>query len=135
KSGRLPIDVALIQVSPPDRNGYCSYGVEVGVTKPAAESAYLVIPEPNPHMPRPLGACFIHVSKIAFVVEVDYPLPEIQMAGSSSEQEAIAEHLAALIPDGATLQMGIGGIPNAVLKNLVNHQHLGVHTELFSDGV
>jgi acetyl-CoA hydrolase len=86
-------------------------------------------------MPRTLGDSFIHVSKIDFVVEVDYPLPEIQMAGSSSEQEAIAEHLAALIPDGATLQMGIGGIPNAVLKNLVNHQHLGVHTELFSDGV
>lgn len=135
KSGRLPIDVALIQVSPPDRNGYCSYGVEVGVTKPAAESAKLVIAEVNPHMPRTLGDSFIHVSKIDFVVEVDYPLPEIQMAGSSSEQEAIAEHLAALIPDGATLQMGIGGIPNAVLKNLVNHQHLGVHTELFSDGV
>src|SRR5690606_21758490 len=135
KSGRLPIDVALIQVTPPDRNGYCSYGVEVGVTKPAAESAKLVIAEVNPHMPRTLGDSFIHVSKIDFVVEVDYPLPDIEMAGSSSEQEAIAEHLAALIPDGATLQMGIGGIPNAVLKNLVNHQHLGVHTELFSDGV
>jgi len=135
KSGRLPIDVALIQVSPPDKNGYCSYGVEVGITKPAAESAKIVIAEVNPHMPRTLGDSFIHVSKIDYVVEVDYPLPEVQMAISSPEQEAIADHLAALIPDGATLQMGIGGIPDAVLKKLVNHRHLGVHTELFADGV
>jgi 4-hydroxybutyrate CoA-transferase len=135
KSGRLPIDVALIQVSPPDKNGYCSYGVEVGVTKTAAESAKIVIAEVNPHMPRCLGDSFIHVSKLDYVVEVDYPLPEIQMAISSPEQEAIANHIAAVIPDGATLQMGIGGIPDAVLKKLFNHQHLGVHTELFSDGV
>jgi 4-hydroxybutyrate CoA-transferase len=135
KSGRLPIDVALIQVSPPDKNGYCSYGVEVGVTKTAAESAKIVIAEVNPHMPRCLGDSFIHVSKLDYVVEVDYFLPEVQMAISSPEQEAIANHIAAVIPDGATLQMGIGGIPDAVLKKLFNHQHLGVHTELFSDGV
>ncbi len=135
KSGRLPIDVALIQVSPPDKNGYCSYGVEVGVTKTAAESAKIVIAEVNPHMPRTLGDSFIHVSKIDYVVEVDYMLPEVQMADSSEEQEAIANHLAAVIPDGATLQMGIGGIPDAVLQKLRNHRHLGVHTELFSDGV
>jgi 4-hydroxybutyrate CoA-transferase len=135
KSGRLPIDVALIQVSPPDKNGYCSYGVEVGVTKTAAESAKIVIAEVNPHMPRCLGDSFIHVSKLDYVVEVDYLLPEVQMAISSPEQEAIANHIAAVIPDGATLQMGIGGIPDAVLKKLLNHQHLGVHTELFSDGV
>ncbi len=135
KSGRLPIDVALIQVSPPDRYGYCSYGTEVGVTKTAAESAKIVIAEVNPHMPRTLGDSFIHVGKIDYVVEVDYPLPEVQMAMSSPEQEAIANHLAAIIPDGATLQMGIGGIPDAVLRKLHNHKHLGVHTELFSDGV
>ncbi len=135
KTGRLPLDVALIQVSPPDKNGYCSYGVEVGVTKTAAESAKIVIAEINPHMPRTLGDSFIHVSKIDYVVEVDYALPEVQMAISSPEQEAIANHIAAIIPDGATLQMGIGGIPDAVLKKLNNHQHLGVHTELFSDGV
>jgi 4-hydroxybutyrate CoA-transferase len=135
RSGRLPLDVALIQVSPPDRYGYCSYGVEVGVTKTAAESAKIVIAEVNPHMPRTLGDSFIHVSKLDYVVEVDYMLPEVQMAVSSPEQEAIANHLAAIIPDGATLQMGIGGIPDAVLKKLVNHQHLGIHTELFSDGV
>ncbi|HML24403.1 MAG TPA: acetyl-CoA hydrolase/transferase C-terminal domain-containing protein [Aggregatilinea sp.] len=135
KSGRLPLDVALIQVSPPDRRGYCSYGVEVGVTKTAAESAKIVIAEVNPRMPRTLGNSFIHVSKIDYVVEVDYPLPEVVMAVSSEEQDAIANHLAAIIPDGATLQMGIGGIPDAVLKKLHNHKHLGVHTELFSDGV
>ncbi len=135
KSGRLPIDVALIQVSPPDRYGYCSYGVEVGVTKPAAESAKIVIAEVNPQMPRTLGDSFIHVSKIDYAIEVDYPLPEVQMASSSPEQEAIANHLAAIIPDGATLQMGIGGIPDAVLRKLYNHKHLGIHTELFSDGV
>ncbi|MBP8974056.1 MAG: acetyl-CoA hydrolase/transferase family protein [Anaerolineae bacterium] len=135
KSGRLPIDVALIQVSPPDRYGYCSYGTEVGVTKTAAESAKFVIAEVNPHMPRTLGDSFIHVGKIDYVVEVDYFLPEVQMAISSPEQEAIANHLAAIIPDGATLQMGIGGIPDAVLRKLYNHKHLGVHTELFSDGV
>ncbi len=135
RSGRLPLDVALIQVSPPDRNGYCSYGVEVGVTKTAAECAKIVIAEVNPHMPRTLGDSFIHVSKLDYVVEVNYPLPEVHMAVSSPEQEAIANHLAAIIPDGATLQMGIGGIPDAVLRKLRNHRHLGVHTELFSDGV
>jgi 4-hydroxybutyrate CoA-transferase len=135
KSGRVPLDVSLIQVSPPDKNGYCSYGVEVGVTKTAADSSKIVIAEVNPHMPRTLGDSFIHVSKIDYVVEVDYPLPEVHMAASSPEQESIANHLAALIPDGATMQMGIGGIPDAVLKKLHNHKHLGIHTELFSDGV
>lgn len=134
-SGRLPVDVSLIQVSPPDRNGYCSYGVEVGVTKTAAEHSKIVIAEVNPRMPRTLGDSFIHVSKLDYVVEVDYPLPEVQIAVSSDEQEAIATHLAAIIPDGATLQMGIGGIPDAVLRKLTNHKDLGVHTELFSDGV
>ncbi|NDJ75388.1 MAG: acetyl-CoA hydrolase/transferase family protein [Chloroflexi bacterium] len=135
KSGQLPLDVSLIQVSPPDKYGYCSYGVEVGVTKTAAESSKIVIAEVNPNMPRTLGDSFIHVSKLDYVVEVDYALPEVHMAVSSPEQEAIANHLAAMIPDGATLQMGIGGIPDAVLKKLQNHKHLGVHTELFSDGV
>jgi acetyl-CoA hydrolase len=135
KSGRLPLDVALIHIAPPDKNGYCSYGVEVGVTKTAAESAKIVVAEVNPNMPRTLGDSFIHVSKLDYVVEVDYKLPEVNMAISSPEQEAIANHVASIIPDGATLQMGIGGIPDAVLKKLHNHRHLGVHTELFSDGV
>jgi acetyl-CoA hydrolase len=87
RSGRLPLDVALIHVSPPDKNGYCSYGVEVGVTKTAAETAKIVIAEVNPRMPRTLGDSFIHVSKLDYVVEVDYDLPEVQMAISSPEQE------------------------------------------------
>lgn len=135
RSGRLPLDVALVQVSPPDRNGFCSYGVEVGVTKTAAECAKIVIAEVNPNMPRTLGDSFTHVSKIDYLVEVDYKLPEIFMADTSEVQEHIADHLASLIPDCATLQMGIGGIPDAVLRKLKNHKHLGIHTELFSDGV
>jgi 4-hydroxybutyrate CoA-transferase len=135
KSGRLPVDVSLIQVSPPDKNGFCSYGVEVGVTKTAAEHSKIVIAEVNPRMPRTLGDSFIHISKIDYLVEVDYFLPEVHMADSSPVQEAIANYLAALIPDGATMQMGIGGIPDAVLNNLRNHKDLGIHTELFSDGV
>lgn len=131
----LPVDVALIQVSPPDEHGFCSYGIEVGVTKTAAEVARVVIAEVNPNMPRTLGDSFIHISKIRHFVEVDYELPEVQPMPSSSLQTQIAQHIADLIEDGSTLQTGIGGIPNAVLGFLHNHRNLGVHTELFSDGV
>jgi acetyl-CoA hydrolase len=131
----LPIDVALIQVSPPDEHGFCSYGVEVGVTKTAAETARVVIAEINPLMPRTLGDSFIHVSKIDIVVEVDYRLPEVVQGEPSAVQEAIGQHIAALIEDGSTLQTGIGGIPDAVLKFLGDKKDLGIHTELFSDGV
>lgn len=134
-SGRLPLDVALIQVSPPDEHGYCSYGIEVGVTKTAADSAKIIIAEVNPNMPRTLGNSFIHVSKMDYIIEVDYDLPEVNMAGVDETADQIAQHIAALIPDGATLQTGIGAIPDAVLKYLTNHKHLGLHTELFSDGV
>ncbi len=135
KRGRLVLDVAVIQVSPPDRHGYCSYGVEVGVTKSAAETAGLVIAEVNPNMPRTLGDSFIHVSQIDYWIEVDYLLPEVPAPPASDVQNRIAMHIAELIPDGATLQTGIGGIPDAVLRQLRNHKNLGVHTELFSDGV
>ncbi len=131
----LPIDVALIQVSPPDEHGFCSYGVEVGVTKTAAETAQVVIAEINPRMPRTLGDSFIHLSKITHLVEVDYMLPEMAQGEPSAIQEAIGQHIAALIEDGSTLQTGIGGIPDAVLKYLTDKRHLGIHTELFSDGV
>ncbi|PJF44853.1 MAG: 4-hydroxybutyrate CoA-transferase [Phototrophicales bacterium] len=134
-SGRLPLDVALIQVSPPDEHGYCSFGIEVGVTKTAADSAKIIIAEVNPNMPRTLGDSFIHVSKLDYIVEVDYPLPEIRLAATDPVSDQIAQHIAAMIPDGATLQTGIGTIPDAVLKYLHNHKHLGLHTELFSDGV
>jgi len=135
RTGRLVLDIAVIQVSPPDRHGYCSYGVEVGVTKSAAESAGLVIAEVNPNMPRTLGDSFIHVSQINHFIEVDYHLPELPSVPSSPVQDQIAEHIAELIPDGATLQLGIGGIPDAVLRRLDGHRNLGVHTELFGDGV
>lgn len=133
--GLLPIDVALIQVAPPDEHGFCSFGIEVGITKPAAQSAKVVIAEVNERMPRTLGDSFIHISKIHHVVPVDYPLPEVRMGEASETAGRIAEHIAGLIPDGATLQTGIGAIPDAVLSRLVNHRHLGVHTELFSDGI
>jgi acetyl-CoA hydrolase len=134
-NGRLVLDVAVIQVTPPDRHGYCSYGVEVGVTKSAAEHAGLVIAEVNPRMPRTLGDSFIHVSQIDYFIEVNYPLPEIKPEPASPVQERIARYIAELVPDGATLQTGIGGIPDAVLRRLTNHKNLGIHTELFSDGV
>jgi 4-hydroxybutyrate CoA-transferase len=131
----LPIDVALISLTPPDSHGFCSFGVEVGTTKPAAEVAKVIIAEINPRMPRTLGDAFIHVSRLHHIVEVDYPLPEAPRSGSEQEHLMIGAHIAGMIPDGATLQMGIGSIPDAVLRNLDNHRDLGVHTELFSDGV
>lgn len=135
RSGRLVLDMAVIHISPPDEHGYCSYGVEVGVTKSAAESAGIVIAEVNPNMPRTLGDSFIHVSQIDYFIEVDYELPEIHPEPPSPAQDQIARHIAELIPDAATLQMGIGGIPDAVVRRLTNHKNLGVHTELFSNGV
>jgi acetyl-CoA hydrolase len=135
RHGHLPLDIALVHVSPPDEHGFCSFGVEVGVTKTAAQSAKIVIAQVNPNMPRTLGDAFIHVSKIDYVVAVDAPLPEVHMADSSELAQRIARHIADLIPDGATLQTGIGAIPDAVLRQLGNKRHLGIHTELFSDGV
>ncbi|HOA25133.1 MAG TPA: acetyl-CoA hydrolase/transferase C-terminal domain-containing protein [Aggregatilineales bacterium] len=131
----LPLDVALIHVSPPDEHGFCSFGVEVGVTKTAANVAKTVIAEVNPRMPRTLGDSFIHISKIDLLVEVDYPLPEFRMGEPSEVQQAIGQHIAGLIEDGSTIQTGIGGIPDAVLQYLDSKKDLGIHTELFSDGV
>lgn len=135
RSGRLILDIAVVQVSPPDAHGYCSYGVEVGVTKSAAETAGLVIAEVNPNVPRTLGDSFIHVDQIDFFIDVEYDLPEVIAPPANETQQRIAQHIAELIPDAATLQMGIGGIPDAVLRNLQGHKNLGIHTELFSDGV
>jgi acetyl-CoA hydrolase len=135
RNGSLPLDVALISVSTPDDHGFCSFGVEVGTTKPAAESARIVIAEVNRQMPRTLGDSFIHVGRLHHIIEVDYPLPEAPQGGSSERHLQVGQRIAEMIPDGATLQMGIGSIPDAVLQNLGNHKDLGVHTELFSDGV
>ena len=133
--GILPIDVALVSLSPPDDHGFCSYGVEVGTTKPAADSARIIVAEVNRQMPRTLGDSFIHVSRLNAIVETDYPLPEAVQGKSSPEYLRIGQIIAEMIPDGATLQMGIGSLPDAVLANLGSHKELGVHTELFSDGV
>ena len=135
RDGSLPLDIALIQVSPPDEHGFCSFGAEVGCTKPAAQVANKVIAEVNRRMPRVLGDSFIHVSKLDYVVEVDYPLPEAPQGGASETHKQIAKFIADLIPDGATLQVGIGSIPDAVLAQVADKHDLGVHTELFSDGV
>jgi 4-hydroxybutyrate CoA-transferase len=137
KRGILPLDVAIIHVSPPDEHGFCSLGVEVGLTKSPAESAKIIIAEVNQQMPRTLGDSFIHVSRLNHIVPVDYPIPEMLMSddGNSDVIEKIAGHIADLIPDGATMQLGIGAIPDAVLKYLHHKKDLGVHSELFSDGV
>lgn len=135
KTGRVPLDVALIHVAPPDEHGFCSLGVEVGITKAAAQSAKIVIAEVNPNMPRTLGDAFIHISKIDHAVPVSYELPETPMGELNDTARDIARHIAGIIPNGATLQMGIGGIPDAVLHELHSHKHLGIHTELFSDGI
>ncbi len=137
KRGILPLDVALIHVSPPDEHGFCSLGVEVGPTKTPAEMAKVIIAEVNEQMPRTLGDSFIPISRIHHIVPVNYPIPELRMAeeGDPEIVEKIASHIADLIPDGATMQLGIGAIPDAVLKYLYHKRDLGIHTELFSDGV
>lgn len=134
-SGVLPLDVALIHVTPPDEHGFCSFGVEVGVTKAAAQAAKLVIAELNPNMPRTLGDSFIHISRIHKIVPVDYPLTEAKLGKANDLTMRIGKHVASMIEDGSTMQMGIGAIPDAVLNFLHDKKDLGVHTELFSDGV
>ncbi len=131
----LPIDVALIQVSPPDRHGYCSLGVSVDVARAAVQVAKIVIAQINPQMPRTHGDGLIHVSKIDAMIEVDEPIHESPQAVLGEVEIAIGQNVAGLVEDGATLQMGIGAIPDAVLASLTNHKDLGVHTEMFSDGL
>lgn len=131
----LPVDVALIQVSPPDAHGYCTLGVSVDSTRSAVEMADMVIAEINPNMPRTHGDAFVHTSVIDFAVEVDYSIYELDIADPDENEMKIGEYCASLIENGSTLQMGIGAIPNAVLKALGSHKNLGIHTEMFSDGV
>lgn len=135
RSGALTLDVALVQLSPPDEHGFCSFGVEVGCTKPAAESARTIIAEVNQQMPRTLGDSFIHVRNVDAFVETDYPISEAPQGGSTPVHQRIGEIIAEMVPDGATLQLGIGSIPDAVLANVGDKTDLGIHTELFSDGV
>jgi len=131
----LPIDVAFIHVSPPDSHGYCSLGVSVEATVAAVEQAKIVIAQVNPQMPRTFGDGILHVSEIDYLVEVNVPIFSHEVCAFSKEEEQIGKYVASLIEDRSTLQMGIGSIPNAALAQLKNHKDLGLHTEMFSDGV
>lgn len=135
RNGTLPIDLALIQCSPPDDYGFMSLGTGVDITLTAAKHARHVIVEVNDQCPRTLGDSFLHVSKASAIVETSHPLPEYHKGEITEVHRAIAAHVANLVPDGATLQTGIGGIPDAVLLALSHHKDLGVHTEMFSDGL
>jgi acetyl-CoA hydrolase len=133
----LPLDVAIVQVSPPDSHGFCSFGLEVGISKPAALAATRIIAEVNQQMPYTLGDSFVHISQLDQIVEVDYPPPELPMSSGGPIEDTIGRTIAGLIEDGSTLQMGIGGIPDGVLRALrtAGIRDLGIHTEMFSDGV
>jgi acyl-CoA hydrolase len=135
ESGAMPLDVALIQVSPPDSHGFCSFGVGVDTTLTAAKCARYVIAQVNDQMPRTYGDSFIHVNDIDAVVESSRPLCAMKKPVSTDLQIAIAKNVAGLIEDGSVLQTGIGGIPDAVLPMLMDRKDLGVHSELVSDGV
>lgn len=135
RNGVMPIDTVLIQISRPDRHGFCSLGVSVEATRAAMLTAKRVIAEVNPQMPRCHGDGLVHIDDIDSFIEIDEPIPEVHVGSPDAIEAAIGAHCAALIEDGATLQMGIGGIPNAVLTALTSHRELGVHTEMFSDGL
>jgi acyl-CoA hydrolase len=134
-STTLPLDLAMIQVSPPDKAGFCSLGISVDCAKPAAEAAKIVIAQVNPQMPRTHGDSFIHVDAIDYLVPVDEPLIEVRCPSPTDVARKIGQNVASLIEDGSTIQVGIGGVPDGVLAALTNHKHLGVHTEMFSDGL
>ena len=133
--GIISLDVALVHVSPPDKHGYCSLGVSVDASRAAVNNAKTVIAQINPNMPRTHGDGIIHKSQIDFAVEAEDKLPEFPAAELQETELKIGRHCANLIEDGATLQMGIGSIPDAVLASLTGHKNLGVHTEMFSDGL
>ncbi len=135
RDGSLPIDVALVQVSPPDRHGWCTLGVSVDVTRAAVDSAEIVIGQLNSRMPRCHGDGLVHLSDFDAIVEADAELFEPSQSPLTDAEVAIGVNVASLVPDGATLQMGIGAIPDAVLHQLCDHRRLGIHTETFSDGV
>lgn len=135
KKDILPVDVALIHVSVPDEHGYCSLGVSVEATLAAIENASIVIAQVNPRMPRTHGDGLIHHTRIDLFVECDDPIPTMNYGQPTDVEQKIADHVAGLIDDKSTLQMGIGSIPNAILTRLTNHKNLGLHTEMFSDGV
>ncbi len=140
-TGIIKPNVALIHISPPDEHGFCSYGVEVGITKSPAEKAEIIIAQVNKQMPRVLGDSFIHISKIKYILEMDEPIPELPQSERNLSPEwqdiysKIGANIADLIDDGSTLQLGIGVIPDNVLKFLDGKKDLGIHTEMFADGI
>ncbi len=135
RDGTLPLDAVFLNVSPPDENGYCSFGVSADLAVSAVECARKVIVQVNRAMPFSYGDALVHVSDIDAAVVVDDPLVEVPTAVPTETDTAIGRHIAGMIPDGATLQIGVGGIPNAVLAALKDHRHLGLHTEAMTDGV
>lgn len=135
RNGTMPLDVVLLNVSPPDKHGYCSLGVSVDIVVGGLENAKTIIAQINPRMPRTYGDGIIHISRFSACVAVDEPISELSFSPASPEETSIGKHIAAMIDDGSTLQMGIGGIPNSVLGCLTNHKDLGVHTEMFSEGI
>ena len=131
----LPLDAVFLNVSPPNEDGYCSFGISADLAVSATECARKVIAQVNRSMPFSYGDALIHISRIDAAVEVDDPLVEVPTAIPTETDRAIGRHIAEMIPDGATLQIGVGGIPNAVLAALKDHRHLGLHTEALTDGV
>lgn len=134
-SGQLPLDVAMIQVSPPDAQGLCSLGISVDIVKSAAENAALVLAQVNPNMPRVHGDSFLHVFDLDLLVSVDAPLLEVQYVDNTPQALQIADYIAPLIEDGSTLELGIGTIPQALLRFLHDKKDLGIHTEMLTDGI
>ncbi|MBI4972708.1 MAG: acetyl-CoA hydrolase/transferase family protein [Candidatus Omnitrophica bacterium] len=131
----LPVDVALIQVAPPNKEGYCSFGTSVDYTKPATESAKLVVAQVNENMPFTLGNSLIHISDIDHIVEFNEPIVELPWPGMKDTEKKIGENVAELISDGCVLQLGIGNIPDAILTHLKDKKNLGIHTELICDNI
>jgi 4-hydroxybutyrate CoA-transferase len=134
-SGQMPLDAAIVHLSPPDEHGFMSFGVEVLASKAAVETAKIVIAQVNEKMPRVLGDSFIHVSRVHKIVEISEDLPELERKPATEVERKIGHFIAELIEDGSTLQLGIGGIPDAVLAALKDRRDLGIHTEMISDGV
>ncbi len=135
REGYMDLDVVLVNVSPPDKHGFCSLGVSVDIVISAIENSKKVIAQINPKMPRTFGDALVHLNQFSACVLVDEDIHEMQFVAPTEQEEAIGKNIAGIIEDGATLQMGIGGIPNAVLTYLANHKNLGVHTEMFSEGI
>jgi acyl-CoA hydrolase/GNAT superfamily N-acetyltransferase len=135
RHGRAPVDVALVQVTPPDEHGYCSFGVSVDIVKAAVDCARHVVAQVNANMPRTLGDSFVHVDRLHALVEADTEIPEMQTPPPDNVARRIGRHIAELVDDGATIQMGIGTIPDSVLLQLADHKDLGVHTEMVGDGI